>query len=97
MAWINKGSRSSPWADKRKPGERVNRDQRYSSKMWMKLRLAWLKLHPVCVERGRLATVVDHIIPVTQGGDFWRGPFQSMCTSCHAKKSASERKDQRLT
>jgi len=96
MAHIPKSSRQSPYGDRRKPGHRVNRDQRYSSKMWMKLRLAWLKMHPTCVECGRLARVVDHIFPVTQGGDFWQGPFQSMCDSCHARKSRSEMKDQRI-
>lgn len=96
MAWINKTPRRSPWADKRKPGERVNREPRYSSKRWMKFRKVWLAAHPLCVECGTFARVVDHITPVSQGGDFWNGPFQSMCDSCHARKSASERTDQRL-
>ena len=97
MAYIPKSSRPSPYGDQRKPGHRVNRDPRYSSKLWRALRAAFLKRHPVCVECGALAHVVDHIKPVTKGGEFYAGPFQAMCDSCHAKKSASERGDQRLT
>lgn len=39
------------------------------------------------------ATVTDHIKPISQGGDAWDiNNFQSLCESCHNKKSRSEHK-----
>jgi 5-methylcytosine-specific restriction protein A len=33
----------------------------------------------------------DHIIPVSQGGDFWDDRnHQSLCTSCHSRKTQRE-------
>ena len=59
---------------------------------WQRYRKYFLSKHPLCVECGRLATVVDHRIP--HKGDyelFWRTDLhQSMCEVCHNKKTASE-------
>lgn len=63
---------------------------------WQRFRLAWLADHPLCRECEEKdlvveATDVDHIIP--HRGDpvrFWLGPFQSLCGSCHGRKSARE-------
>jgi len=94
MAYVPKGSRPSPWHNtRRKPGERVNREPRYSSKRWRTMRALYLREHPLCIDCNELAHVVDHITPVTMGGDFWNGPFQPMCDSCHARKSRLERRD----
>ena len=65
--------------------------KRYNTRKWRKLRAAFLSLNPVCNHCDRLATVCDHIKPVRQGGSFWRGPFQALCTHCHAVKSGKER------
>ena len=47
--------------------------------------------HPLCVECGKVAEVVDHIKPVRLGGDFWQ-PFnhQPLCHRCHNSKSGRE-------
>ena len=52
-----------------------------------------LALHPTCAIIGcdRVPTVCDHITPVSRGGDFWNGPFQSLCKQHHNQKSARER------
>jgi len=64
---------------------------------WRRTSKAFLKEHPLCVhceKEGRLtpATEVDHIIP--HGGNrklFWdRKNWQSLCKSCHSKKTAEE-------
>ena len=56
------------------------------------MRKAWLAHSPVCVKCGHAANVVDHIQPVTQGGDFTNPDnLQSLCTPCHNRKSAKER------
>lgn len=63
---------------------------------WQRFRESWLAEHPLCrscEDRGLIvaATDVDHVIP--HRGDpvrFWLGPFQSLCGSCHGRKSAGE-------
>jgi 5-methylcytosine-specific restriction protein A len=41
----------------------------------------------------KLASVVDHIQPVTQGGAFWvETNWQPLCASCHSKKTQADRK-----
>jgi len=46
-----------------------------------------------CLKRGkRVATdVVDHIVPLSEGGSDARGNKQGLCDPCHDAKSASER------
>ena len=64
---------------------------------WQKARHAYLQKHPLCVEcmkNGKYvrATVVDHIVP--HKGDqslFWDAKnWQSLCKSCHDRKTLSE-------
>ncbi|WP_069648969.1 HNH endonuclease [Caloranaerobacter ferrireducens] len=69
----------------------------YNSSRWQRLRKKVLTKHPLCVEcekAGRLttATVVDHIIPHRGDEDlFWdEDNLQSLCKSCHDKKTARE-------
>ena len=67
-------------------------DARYQSSGWRRARLAYIKQHPTCVECDALANVVDHIVPVRLGGEFWESSnWQAMCTSCHNAKSAKEK------
>ena len=62
----------------------------YLSARWQRLRARQLQAEPLCVmckaldSKDVVATVVDHI--ERHRGDpekFWRGPFQSLCRSCH--------------
>lgn len=49
--------------------------------------------HPLCVACGRLAHHVDHITPISGPNDplFWdTGNHQSLCRSCHSKKTVKE-------
>ena len=69
----------------------------YSSTRWRATREAMLRANPLCVtcmfERiARPAVVVDHIVPIKQGGDrFESANLQSLCVSCHNRKSLLER------
>jgi len=45
---------------------------------------------PFCRVCGRVSEQVDHIIPVTEGGDNDRENLQALCTSCHSKKTRRE-------
>lgn len=61
----------------------------------MRRRLAWLAEHTLCVScdaagRVALGTEVDHITPLWQGGADDDANLQTLCTRCHAKKSAAE-------
>ncbi len=69
-----------------------NQDPRYNSRAWRALSKHQRAMEPLCAgyQCARLAQVCDHITPVNDGGDFWHGPFQSLCHTCHNKKSAHE-------
>jgi 5-methylcytosine-specific restriction protein A len=63
---------------------------------WQKLRIAYLRVHPICVDPfgvhkrdGRIepATDVDHIIPRAQGGTDDEDNLEAMCHSCHSRKT----------
>jgi 5-methylcytosine-specific restriction enzyme A len=69
----------------------------YRSKLWRDARAYHLGTSPLCVHceaQGKVteATIVDHIVPRSQGGlPFAESNLQSLCESCHARKSQSER------
>src|SRR4051794_10086504 len=99
MATAAKTFRPKDWTPpRRKPDtERPNFRRRGYGAAWDKARLHHIGNHPLCVEcerEGKLVAVyaVDHIIP--HRGDmelFWdTDNWQSLCRSCHARKSRSE-------
>lgn len=63
----------------------------YNSRRWQYTRRKQLYHHPMCahcLNEGRevLATDVDHIRPVEQGGDPWSFTnLRSLCHSCHSR------------
>ncbi len=81
-----------------------HRDQRRESAArrgyggrWQKARIGFLAKHPLCAHceknnRTTAGNVVDHIVP--HRGDqklFWsRDNWQTLCTSCHNTKTATE-------
>ena len=68
----------------------------YQSKDWRVLRAAVLRESPLCVvckakERLIAAGVVDHVVPLKDGGArFDRANLQPLCVSCHNRKTARE-------
>jgi len=68
----------------------------YNTKRWKRRRKRQLAKEPWCAECLRAniytpATDVDHVDP--HRGDpelFFKGPVQSLCKSCHSKKTADE-------
>lgn len=69
----------------------------YKTQRWRKLRQRYLIDNYECRECRRYgkyapATVVDHIKPVSMGGEFWdEDNLQPLCKYCHNSKSARER------
>lgn len=71
--------------------ERRHQEPRYNTTAWRKYRRAFLSTNPLCVECGRIADVVDHILSVRLGGGFWDVEnHQAMCHQCHNSKSGRE-------
>lgn len=68
----------------------------YQSKEWKELRKLKLISQPMCEECLRSgkyvrARMVDHIVPIRQGGALLDiANLQSLCWSCHSRKSAKE-------
>lgn len=64
----------------------------YVSPEWRRARKQYLMRHPLCeICRREVATVVDHIKPINQGGaPLDERNFQALCARCHNKKSGSE-------
>lgn len=65
------------------------RSKLYDSRAWQERRARQLAEFPDCAECGARAVIADHIHNVGAGGDF-DGPLQSLCRSCHNRKTASE-------
>lgn len=65
----------------------------YTTKRWKTMRRQVLSEQRWCATLGcpNLATQVDHIVPVAQGGaSFDRSNLQGLCPRCHARKTARE-------
>jgi len=78
-----------------KPAREREQKRIYKDPRWKHIRLIALERDKyTCVDCGQMANTVDHIIPVKKAKmlAFDLDNLQSMCESCHAKKSAKERR-----
>lgn len=99
---MNTPTTSRPWVKQRKASHASrSHDPYYQTKEWKQRRKAQLDAEPLCAGpdsycagMGRVtpATVADHIIPREQGGSDEPHNLQSLCGSCHNKKSGRERR-----
>ena len=70
--------------------------QWYRTKRWSIIRQRQLLLYPWCAEHWRAgsmvpATDVDHVVPHNGNPQlFWGGVLESLCHSCHSRKTMSE-------
>lgn len=85
-----------PWNKQR---QRVEyREPRYNTRRWQKVRRVGLLKEPWCAEclKNNLyitAKIRDHIVPVSQGGEFWDTKnHQSLCATCHQIKTNREKR-----
>ena len=84
------------------PDNRPSAAKRYGkdgyNRTWRDQRAWKLRRNPlceICEKEGRttLATMVDHIIPVSEGGGMYdMDNLQSLCSLCHARKTAEDKK-----
>jgi len=97
MPYLPKHKRKS-WMPKKEEGQTRQYDNTafYQSKQWRMTRNYYIKRNPLCEQclRDNKTTsgqCVDHIKQVTKGGSkFDESNLQTLCNSCHAKKSGQE-------
>jgi len=79
---------------KRYDKQRGTAAQRGYGPRWQRYRRLYIAENPLCInfdECHNVTTIVDHIQPVSQGGDFWDPKnHQPMCKSCHDRKTAEK-------
>ena len=67
-------------------------DSFYHSRAWKRVRGLQLSKYPLCVECGRPAKIVDHIVEIKDGGcKLCLDNLQSMCIGCHNKKTSKQK------
>lgn len=72
--------------------ERLSAHKRGYGRTWRKLRLWFLREHPLCAVCGRPAEHVDHVRPKPPDWpEYDQDNLQALCASCHSKKTAQEK------
>ena len=100
MAYIPRKSKRKYWEkpdgeNKQSWGKTYN--PFYNSSVWRKTRKSYIVRNPMCVHCKRegidkFGTVIDHIIPISKGGEKLNPTnFQTLCESHHNSKSAKEK------
>ncbi len=81
----------------KKKERRKATDPFYFSHRWRKISARFVRMHPVCQLCHRApATIVDHIIERSDGGDQWsEHNLQALCPRCHGRKTADAAKYRR--
>ncbi len=88
--------RHKPIAAMGKPAgpRRPSPSARGYDRRWQKIRRAYLNNNPVCVLQYegclRVASEVDHVVPLRDGGTHDEDNLQAACKPCHSKKTARE-------
>jgi 5-methylcytosine-specific restriction enzyme A len=63
----------------------------YQTTRWQRIRKYQLSIEPLCRVCSRPGREVDHIVPISAGGDKWdNGNLQTLCTRCHSQKTGIE-------
>ena len=72
-------------------GAMAAESRRGSTHRWRKVRRrALMRDHHLCVRCKSMATEVDHIVPVSQGGGDELSNLRSVCTLCHLARHRGE-------
>lgn len=62
----------------------------YGSPIWRRVRAEHLRAEPSCRFCGAIATDVDHIRPLSQGGTHDAANLRSLCHSCHSRRTLAD-------
>ena len=64
---------------------RLSSRQRGYDTAWHKFRSYYLRLNPICVRCGAIATLIHHIKPLPTGEKYEHSNLQALCIKCHNK------------
>ena len=96
MPYIKRKEAKLPWVVANRPDRKGQDYAFYNSAAWRRLSASIRASHPVCevcraAGRGDAAQMVDHIIPIRQGGARYDTTnLMAMCHECHNRKSAKD-------
>ena len=97
MPNIPRKQRKRYYIDREAQGRRKRKNRKvYNSAQWKRIRKIQLNQMPICEQCDKEgltvpARVVDHITPINEGGQIYSlDNLQSLCDSCHNKKSGKE-------
>jgi 5-methylcytosine-specific restriction protein A len=83
--------------DRSREAVRASSAKRGYGPAWKSKRDAWARSHPLCADpfsrhNEQLVSmkIVDHIIPLSQGGRDDETNYQSLCMACHNYKTAHD-------
>ena len=83
--------RATGWQEWHAAHNQESRHQRGYGTRWYRLRAYILARDSgLCRVCGRPASEVDHIVPKSRGGTDDEDNLQTICTACHAQKTARE-------
>lgn len=83
----------SPFPKRKEAPRELSTAERGYDGTWQKLRKWKLATDPFCASCGGSANQVDHIQPIADGGArLDPANLQSLCISCHSKKTAIDKK-----
>lgn len=71
-------------------GRRVSPSRRGYTAAWQRLRAYKLRRSPMCEQCGQPGQEVDHIMPLRAGGTNAYENLQTLCKSCHSRKTVAE-------
>jgi len=98
MGWINEESAGKILNNKyygnnkRKRERKYKKGMLYNTKKWRRFSKWYRKKYPFCKKCDKLASDVDHIIPIKEGGDPYNlKNLQALCKTCHAKKTKEDK------
>lgn len=77
-------------AEARERQDRGTSHERGYTRLWQKIRLMFLRQHPLCEKCGQSANEVHHIKPLAHGGTHGAGNLAALCKSCHSGVTAKE-------
>lgn len=95
-AIVRGGSRCNAHRLPPRPDQRPSAARRGYDSEWQRKRKMYLTAHPWCVDPFDIhfdlvaAVVVDHIVPLSQGGKDDETNYQSLCRTCNNKKTARD-------
>jgi 5-methylcytosine-specific restriction enzyme A len=77
----------------RPPFEGAGKRRKGQGDTWRRRRDGYLRAYPICAVEGcrHLAVVVDHIVPLAEGGELWdMSNWQGLCPAHHQVKSTAD-------